>query len=122
MRRLDTIQQAHKLNNIYSLDDIGPGNAYHRYEVYRINSDTDETCVGMIQMQKGPRNNSDSIPGCIDSDLLEIVRDRLKQFQTSEFACEENNIALQHVESALWYLNKRVQKRAERGILGTYIV
>jgi hypothetical protein len=50
---------------------------------------------------------------------LEIVRDRLQGFQSGEFACRENAIALTHLEECLLWMNKRVEDRAERGVLGT---
>ena len=59
-------------------------------------------------MQKGPRKEKDSIHGVIDSDLLEIVRDRLKSFQSGPFSSRENACALTHIEEALMWLNRRV--------------
>ena len=55
----------------------------------------------------------------IDSDLLEMVRDRLKAFQNSGCACMENEHALNHIEEALMWLNRRVEDRIERNVLGT---
>lgn len=72
-----------------------------------------------IKFQKGPRNADDSIGGVLDVDLLEIVRDRLIHFQNGEFATRENACALTHIEEALMWMNKRVEDRAERGVLGT---
>lgn len=60
-----------------------------------------------------------SIHGLLDTDLLEIVRDRLQGFQSGEFACRENAIALTHLEECLLWMSKRVEDRAERGVLGT---
>ncbi len=56
----------------------------------------------------------------LDCDLLEIVRDRLKCFQEGDYRCRENAIALTHIEEALLWMNKRVEDRAERNVLGTY--
>lgn len=69
-------------------------------------------------MQKGPRKEKDSIHGVIDSDLLEIVRDRLKSFQSGPFSSRENACALTHIEEALMWLNRRVEDRIERNVLG----
>ena len=66
-----------------------------------------------------PRNESGSTHGVIDTDLLEIVRDRLKAFQAGDFATEYNAQALVHVEEALMWLNRRVKDRIERQVLGT---
>ena len=69
-------------------------------------------------MQCGSRKEENSIHGVIDSDLLEIVRDRLKSFQAGPFASEYNAKALEHVEEALMWLNRRVEDRIERNVLG----
>lgn len=71
-------------------------------------------------MQQGPRNSPDALHGVLDTDLLEIVRDRLAAFQAGPFACRENAIALTHIEEALLWMNKRTEDRIARGVLGTY--
>lgn len=102
--------------------DIGPGGAYHDYDIYRAgdNPETSEDPLICIQFQKGPRNAPDSQHGVLDVDLLEIVRDRLRCFQQGYFATRENACALTHIEEALMWLNKRVEDRVERNVLGTY--
>lgn len=120
MRKLQTIQTQENLNEIYAIDEIGPGGANH---LYRIGATIDSNKLGQhnatnIQMQKGPRNLVSSVHGVIDSDLLEIVRDRLTSFQNGEFACEYNAEALEHVEKALEALNRRVEDRINRNVLG----
>lgn len=71
--------------------------------------------------RKGSRKESGSRPGVLDADLLEIVRDRLRNFQAGEFSCRENACALTHIEEALMWLNRRVDDRIERNVLGTTI-
>lgn len=115
IRKLNTIQKRENLNEVYAIDDSGSGGANHLYAVHLSKSDHPIT----IQFQNGARTNPDSIPGVLDTDLLEIVRDRLKSFQSGEFATRENAIALTHIETALLWLNKRVEDRIERGVLGT---
>lgn len=116
VRKLDTIQKNNNLNSVYSVGDIGQGGAYHDYVIKSID---DEVYIGNIYFQKGPRNEPDSRNGALDCDLLEIVRDRLKCFQNGEYATRENAIALTKIEEALLWLNKRVEDRASRGVLGT---
>ena len=116
-RELNTIQKVEKLNTIVALDDKGPGNANHEY---LIKSKDDDTTYADIKFQKGPRKDSSSVHGVLDTDLLEIVRDRLIGFQSGDFATDDNAKALEHVELALMYLNKRVMDRYERSVLGTY--
>ena len=118
-KELDTIQKEYKLSTIYSLDYNGPGNAHHVYQIQPTNSHSMKNSQ-FIYMQKGPRNEEGSITGITNEDLLEIVRDRLKSFQSSEYACEYNEKALEHIEDALTLLNDRVQDRAKRNVLGKY--
>ena len=121
MRKLKTIQTQEKLNDVYVVDEIGPGNANHQYLISKTDSKMSvENYVGVIQFQKGPRKDDTSEHGVIDTDLLEIVRDRLKHFQKGPYANDYNAQALVHVEEALKSLNKRVEDRIARNVLGTY--
>ena len=123
--KLETIQTQEKLNDIYQVGEVGPGGAYHEYCIITHLTNMEEnddfsTANGHIQFQCGPRHVQGSTEGVIDSDLLEIVRDRMKSFQSGEFACEYNEKALYHIEEALKCLNKRVEDRIARNTLGTY--
>lgn len=119
MNKLTTIQKHNNLNEVCRNGKPGPGNAYHSYSIYhQLDPERDETRTD-IRFQKGPRDVEGSIGGVLDVDLLEIVRDRLTAFQNGAFACRENALALEHVEKALLWMNKRVEDRAERGVLGT---
>ena len=116
MRELDTLQTSDKLNLVFAQDEAGVGNANHVYEVYTAGGDEP---IATIKFQHGPRRDPDSTPGVLDTDLLEIVRDRLIGFQSGEFACRENALALTHIEDALLWMDKRVRDRTKRGVLGT---
>ena len=119
MRKLSTIQKRENLNKVFAMDNAGPGGANHKYHI--ISSDGDVIVnLTEIEFQKGPRKEESSQHGVIDSDLLEIVRDRLKAFQDGEFASKYNEQALIHIEEALMWLNRRVEDRIERNVLGTY--
>lgn len=115
-RILNTIQKRENLNTIAVLDEPGSGNANHEYGIYN-KANGNELCK--IQFQNGPRKEENSISGVIDSDLLEIIRDRLKGFQSGDFATEYNSKALEHIEIALMYMNRRVEDRISRNVLGT---
>lgn len=117
-QKLSTIQKHHNLNEVWRNGEPGPGGAYHSYTIYHGPSETDTRTD--IAFQKGPRNDMDSVNGVLDCDLLEIVRDRLQHFQQGDFATRENAQALIHIEEALMWMNKRVEDRAERSVLGTY--
>lgn len=119
MEKLSTIQKRNNLNEVFREGEIGPGGAYHEYRVAIPRGDGYETAQRIV-FQKGPRKDPYSQSGVLDSDLLEIVRDRLKAFQAGEFACRENACALTHIEEALMWMNKRAEDRAERNVLGTY--
>jgi hypothetical protein len=115
MKELSTIQKREKLNQVFAADAEGPGGAHHEYHIVCKDIANDDT---VIQFQKGARKEDGSTHGVIDSDLLEIVRDRLTSFQAGPFSSEYNAKALEHVEEALMYLNRRVEDRIERNTLG----
>lgn len=118
MRELNTIQKREKLNKVFAVDEIGPGGANHEYVVVsdkglQVPKET------KLVFQKGARNETGSQHGVLDIDLLEIVRDRIKSFQAGQYSSRENACALTHVEEALMWLNRRVEDRIERNVLGT---
>lgn len=118
-RELSRIQKNHNLNVVYAVDEPGVGNASHVYEIELGDTPGLTASVVKIEFQHGPRKDPNSTRGVLDTDLLEIVRDRLKGFQAGEFACRENACALTKLEEALMWMNKRVEDRAERNVLGT---
>lgn len=131
MKQLNRIQKFENLNDVFALDEPGPGGAHHLYEVVKLNTGRiceedgtfrtrPENMLLTVQMQEGPRKDPNSTHGVLDTDLLEIVRDRLAAFQSGPFACRENACALTHIEEALLWMNKRVEDRMTRGVLGTY--
>lgn len=115
MEKLSTIQKRGKLNTVFVVDEKGNGGAHHNYEI----DFQDGNGVCNIQFQNGARKEPNSIHGVLDTDLLEIVRHRLQCFQQGDFATRENAIALTHIEEALLWMNKRVEDRIERNVLGT---
>lgn len=114
--KIITIQKREKLNEVCRVGFKGPGGAYHDYAI--LSASTQEI-MAAIEFQKGPRKNQESRHGVLDTDLLEIVRDRLKCFQENGYACRENEKALEHIEEALMWLNRRVEDRIERNVIGT---
>lgn len=125
MRRetVSTIQKREKLNDVFRCGEPGPGGAYHKYVIGDRMSIGDNIFAHFtveINFQKGPRKEFNSIHGVCDQDLLEIVRDRLTCFMFGDMPSFETDRALQHVEEALMWLNKRTEDRIERNVLGTY--
>lgn len=130
MEKLNTIQKRNNLNAIYRTGEEGPGGAYHDYDIYpagfnplavlgEVDSDNVELPLACIEFQRGARKDENARHGVLDTDLLEIVRDRLKAFQNGPYATRENACALTHIEEALMWMNKRTEDRAERNVLGT---
>lgn len=120
--KLSTIQKKHNLNEVYRVDEAGAGGAHHKYKVTRNKvAPFEEVIIAEIEFQHGARYEIGSVKGVLDCDLLEIVRDRLKAFQSGDMACRENALALTHIEEALMWMNRRVEDRAERGVLGKTI-
>lgn len=118
---LDTIQKRHNLNEVSRSDEPGAGGACHKYKITRNKyAPFEEVVIAEVVFQHGARNEEGNTPGVLDCDLLEIVRDRLRAFQAGEYATRENACALTHIEEALMWMNKRVEDRASRNVLGTY--
>lgn len=117
MEKLATIQKRNNLNEVIRLGEPGPGGAYHGYTIGDASGERRPFLY--VEFQRGPRTDPNSRHGVLDTDLLEIVRDRMKAFQSGEYATRENACALTHIEEALMWLNKRAEDRAERGVLGT---
>lgn len=122
-RQLSTIQKRENLNKIYATDLEGPDGVNNRYHIVPVfkNSEIERDLWSQatsIQFQCGPRKDLDSTHGIIDSDLLEIVRDRLKAFQAGPYSTDENAHALIHIEEALMWLNRRAEDRIEKNVLG----
>ena len=118
MKELSTIQKIEKLNAVYAVDKKGNGGANHEY-VIRASFDGCIQDLANIKFQDGARKEENNQHGIIDSDLLEIVRDRLKSFQDGPFASHYNEHALKHIEEALHCMNARVEDRIKRNVLGT---
>lgn len=119
--KLQTIQKRNNLNAVYREGEAGPGGAHHDYAIKRLaeNGSEEDEVLLIVPFQRGPRHAGGSRHGALDTDLLEIVRDRMTEFQDGDYATRENAIALTHIEEALLWMNKRVEDRAERGVLGT---
>jgi hypothetical protein len=105
-------------NTIICYDEPGQGNACHVYQVeyYGI----PDQILAKINFQNGPIKEN-GVNGIQNEDLLAIVIDRLKGFQSGNFACRENALALTKIEEALMWLNKRTADRQKRGVEGINI-
>jgi hypothetical protein len=113
---------SHKVNGLNEalqievLDEPGQGNACHRYYV----TPTTGNAKGvLIEFQNGPLQETVHPNGLSNEVLLTIVEDRLAGFQSGEFACHENAMALTKLQEALMWLHKRTLGRVARGVEGT---
>ena len=84
-----------------------------------VESDTSDAHVlAEVEFQCGPIKEA-GVNGVANEDLINMVVDRLKLFQESKYACEENANALIHLQEALMWLRKRTADREIRGVEGT---
>ncbi len=118
MEKLNTIQKVENLNEIYAVDDIGAGGTHHKYIVKDAKGGEFSVEINMQHGARSKENNPNN--GLITTDLLEIARNQIQEFQSGNFATEDNAEALKHIEIALMYINKRTMDRYERNVLGTY--
>lgn len=126
---------SHKVNGlndeiqIMVLDEPGSGGANHRYKICvpmlnpvenfpAVNSKRSRACSD-INFQNGTIQSPEDINGISNEALLAVVEDRLKGFQSGQFACRENALALTHLQEAMHWLHHRTRERLQRGVEGT---
>ena len=63
--------------------------------------------------------NEVGINGCRVEDLIEVVIQKLLDFQGRDLACEENHVALEHLVDAQEALVARRRRREEQGVIGS---
>lgn len=90
-------------------------NAPHKFVVSA--KDTGKA-VAKIHFQEGPIKEN-GVNGVANEDLIAMVIRRLQGFQKSEFACRDNEMAIQKLEEAMLWLRKRTLERELRGVEGT---
>ena len=116
---------SHKVNGLNEAIDIqvederGEGNANHVYLLV-VARHPDGSCAEALKVrfQNGPLQETKP-NGISNEALLAIVEDRLLGFQSGEFACRENAVALTKIQEAMLWLQKRTRDRLARGVEGT---
>lgn len=76
-----------------------------------------------INWQKGPlgRGEDRKAPnGAFVEDVIYAAKQRLEHYQTTEFNCAENALAIVCLNEALSYLHLRTKYREARGVEGTW--
>ncbi|MBY2477612.1 ABC transporter ATPase [Clostridioides difficile] len=94
-------------------------NAPHHFTIGK--ADCEGDCIEPIQylsFQEGPIKEQ-GINGINNEDAILAVITRLKAFQESEYACKENEKAIEKLEECLMWLRKRTLDREVRNVVGT---
>lgn len=116
---------SHKLNGlndsltILAVDGPGAGGASHCYQIMWKSGPAHEPAPYVdIDFQNGPIAES-GVNGVSNEALLAVVIDRLQGFQSGDFKCRENAIALTKIEEAMHWLHHRTRERIAREVEGT---
>lgn len=104
-----------KYTRVAAMDTPGQGGANHHYDTFRVD---DDQLLGTVKFQNGPIKEA-GVNGVMNEDLIAIVIDRMRGFQSGDYACRDNAIALTKLEEALMWLRKRTDDREARGVEGT---
>lgn len=123
------VNECNRQIEVLASGEPGAGGAHYRYDVFGPR----KMCgnAGLVpsfglnmRFQNGPvdAGNPQSINGLTNEVLLAILADRLTDFQSGPFACEENARALACINDAQTYLLSRTIKRIDRGVEGTHTV
>lgn len=115
MTRQLTSHKVNELNEalvVDAIDEPGARNACHEYHVHA------EDVFCSIKFQNGPIA-AFGVNGVSNEALLAIVEDRLVGFQSGQYACRENAIALTKIQEAMMWLHSRTRERMARGVEGT---
>lgn len=92
--------------------DAQCGNASHVY-IISINSIREQA----INFQHGAVKEV-GVNGISDEALIAVLIDRLEGFNSGNFRCRQNSIAITKLEEALMWLQNRTKDRMERGVEG----
>jgi hypothetical protein len=118
---------SHKVNGlnealkIEATDEPGAGGANHIYTI-TTNPGAGPTAhapqIHHVRFQNGPISEA-GVNGISNEALLAVVEDRLKGFQSSQYSCRENALALTHLQESMHWLHHRTRERVARGVEGT---
>ena len=96
-------------------------NAPHHFKVYDVvpkMPGADSVLLTEVNFQKGPIKENGA-NGCCNEDLIAMVISRLEGFQSSDYRCRENAVAITKLEESLMWLRKRTMDREVRNVEGT---
>lgn len=115
----------HKVNGlneaiaIETTDQPGPGGENCHYSIIGVRPNREAFCAMHLRFQDGPIQSPADFNGITNEALLAVLIDRMRGFQSGQFACRENAVALTKMEEALMWLQKRTLDRMKRGVEGT---
>ena len=82
--------------------------------------------IGMsITWQNGPlgRGEERAVPnGAFVETVIAAAVQRIEYYNSTQFRCRENSLAITHLEEALHWLNHRTAAREARDVEGTHTV
>ncbi len=109
-----------KYTQVNVMDEKGQGNANHVYDIMESQLHADGTsrktfCT--VGFQNGPIKEF-GVNGVMNEDLIAIVIDRMRGFQSGDYKCRDNALALTKLEEALMWLRNRTNEREARGVEG----
>ena len=107
------VKAATPYSKVYIDGDSFENNAYNRFVI----KTTEGNQVCEINFQNGGYKEAGA-NGCSHADLINIVIARLKQFQNSEFKCEENDRIIDCLEKSILLDLQRTSDREIRGVEG----
>ena len=117
---------SHKVNGLNEAltitveDEPGQGNACHKYCIHSsIFHGRGVGHVHKLTFQNRPIQEV-GVNGISNEALLAVVEDRLLGFQSGDFACRENALALTKLQEAMYWLHHRTKERIQRGVEGTH--
>jgi hypothetical protein len=112
------VNDANKMLVVEARGEPGVGKAYNEY---RITTKNGAIQLGQISFHNGPVETA-GVNGLTHEVLLAILEDRLSDFESGPYSCEENAEALDAIRKAQKALRSRTEKRLARGVEGTHTV
>lgn len=108
--------------NVIVLDEPGAGGACHHYRIEPITDTHPQGAIVPceIRFQNGTIAEH-GLNGLSNETLLAVVEDRLLGFQSGQYACRENAVALTKLQESMMWLQKRTRDRVARGVEGTSV-
>jgi hypothetical protein len=118
--RMYNNQIIHGFTKIY--EDYGyKFGAPHHFRVVTRDHENSEELLSEIHFQEGPVNEA-GVNGVMNEDLIAMVIRRLECFNRGPYSCRENDKAIEKLEEAMMWLNKRTVDRRKRKVEGTHKV